>query len=50
MESAPAGIRTQVEASTGLHDRPLHYRGINFRMCVAGGNHFSFFNFLEERV
>ena len=26
--SAPDGIRIRVGASTGLHDRPLHYRGV----------------------
>lgn len=25
--SALDGIRIRVEASTGLHDRPLHYQG-----------------------
>ena len=27
--SALDGIRIRVEASTGLHDRPLHYQGNN---------------------
>ena len=27
--SALDGIRIRVEASTGLHDRPLHYQGTN---------------------
>ncbi len=27
---ARVGIRTRVEASTGLHDRPLHYPGLKY--------------------
>src|SRR4030042_1221050 len=33
---APAGIRTRVPDSTGLDDRPLHYRGVGGAPSMMG--------------
>ncbi len=34
--SAPVGIRIRVPSSTGLDDRPLHYRGSLTILCAKG--------------